>query len=196
MRVKICGVTRPEDAALSVSLGAWAIGMILSPRGPRFLDLAKARLVRAAIPESVLAVGVFVDETAERINELARELSLDMVQLHGDEKPELLLDLEKPAIKALSVDGPPVLGAWSLAWGVLLENKEKGKPFDWKLARRASSPGARLLVAGGLTPGNAARAASTALPFALDVSSGVESHPGEKDRSKLEAFFKAVRGHE
>jgi phosphoribosylanthranilate isomerase len=195
MRVKICGVTRPEDARAAVELGAWAIGMILSPRGPRYLERDRARRVRDAIPEGTLAVGVFVDESAERVNELARELGLDMVQLHGSEPPEILARLERPAIKAFAL-GPatdravPDLAPWKSAWGALLEGTERGRPFDWRLV---PGSGERILLAGGLTPENAARAARVPGVHALDVSSGVESRPGEKSRAKLEAFFSALR---
>jgi phosphoribosylanthranilate isomerase len=190
MRVKICGVTRPEDARAAVELGAWAIGMILSPRGPRYLERDRARSVRDAIPAGTLAVGVFVDESAERVNELARELSLDMVQLHGSEPPEILARLERPAIKAFALGAAPDLVSWKNAWGALLEGTERGRPFDWSLV---PDSGERILLAGGLTPENAARAARVPGVHALDVSSGVESRPGEKSREKLEAFFSALR---
>ena len=193
MRIKVCGVTRPEDARAAVELGAWAIGMILSPRGPRYLERARARLVREEVPEGTLAVGVFVDESAETVNELARELELDMVQLHGGETPELLERLERPAIKAFALGAAPDLAPWAGAWGALLEGTERGRPFDWSLVPGA---GARILLAGGLTPENAGRAASVPGVHALDVSSGVESRPGEKSREKLEAFFSAARARD
>jgi phosphoribosylanthranilate isomerase len=191
MRVKVCGVTRPEDARAASELGAWAVGMILSPRGPRFLEPARAERVRASIPAGVLAVGVFVDEPKETVNRLARELALDLVQLHGGEPPDFLDGLERPAIKALAVDGvAPDLTSWNGAFAVLLEGKERGRPFDWELAAPLARD-RRLLVAGGLTPLNAARAARLA-PYALDVSSGVERAPGEKDPRLLHDFFEAL----
>jgi phosphoribosylanthranilate isomerase len=188
-------VTRPEDARAAASLGAWAIGMILSRRGPRFLERERAAEVRAAIPPGVLAAGVFVDEDGATIEEAARALRLDLVQLHGSESPALLGGLSVPAIKAFPVGAAaPDLAPWSACWGALLEGAERGRPFDWKLARGLGAPGGRLLVAGALDATNAARAILAARPFALDVSSGVELRPGEKDPSKLEAFFAAVAG--
>jgi len=191
-KVKICGVMRAEDARAASELGAWAVGMILSRRGPRFLDVERARTVRAAIPDGVLAVGVFVDETQETVNRLARELSLDLVQLHGAEEPSFLVGLEKPAIKAFRVDGvAPDLSPWSGAFAVLLEGKERGKTFDWSLAAPLGV-GRRVLVAGALNPRNAADAARLSRPFALDVASGVESSPGIKDARALRDFFEAI----
>jgi phosphoribosylanthranilate isomerase len=192
VRIKVCGVTRPEDARAASELGAWAVGMILSPRGPRFVSVARARLVRASIPKGVLAVGVFVDESQETVNRLARELALDLVQLHGDEPSSFLDGLERPAIKALTVDGAvPDLVPWTDAFALLFEGKERGRPFDWDLASSVAED-RRLLVAGGLTAQNAAEAARRTRPFALDVSSGVELAPGVKDARALRDFFEAL----
>ncbi|MEZ0227510.1 MAG: N-(5'-phosphoribosyl)anthranilate isomerase [Planctomycetota bacterium] len=193
MQVKVCGVTRPEDAALACELGAWAIGMILSKKGPRHVELARAKEIRAALPEDAFAVGVFVDESAKTINQLAAELDLDLVQLHGDEKPELLLEVECPAVKAHFIGKTlPDFSPWRNAWATLLEGAKRGDAFDWELARGLDVPSSRVILAGGLTPENVAKAVSICDPFAVDVSSGVESKPGIKDAAKLRAFFEAL----
>ncbi|MBI3725349.1 phosphoribosylanthranilate isomerase [bacterium] len=209
MRVKICGLTRDEDARAACDLGAWAIGMILSRRGPRALDRARAERVRRAIAPGVLAVGVFADEPAEKIAELASALSLDLVQLHGREPPGLLESLATPAIKAFPIDAlsarapdPAELRRFERAFGAIFDAKVgeetggTGRSFDWSClddaALRAALPGGRLILAGGLGPGNVALAVSRARPFAVDLASGVESSPGIKDRAKLEFLFRAL----
>lgn len=193
MQVKVCGVTRPQDAALACELGAWAIGMILSKRGPRFVELERAKKIRAAMPEDAFAVGVFVNETAETINQLASALDLDLVQLHGEETPELLATLEVPAVKAFRVVGAlPDFFPWRSSWATLLEGKERGESFDWNLAKGLDVPSSRLILAGALTPENVAEAVAIVDPFAVDVASGIESKPGEKDPKKMKAFFEAL----
>jgi phosphoribosylanthranilate isomerase len=207
-RVKICGLTRAEDARLAADLGAWACGMVLSPRGPRALTLERAFQVRHAIPKGVLAVGVLVDEPVERIHELARELALDLVQLHGNEAPALLDSLSVPAIKAISIDvaKPRVdlesVKSFGKAWGVLFDAKVganvggTGRSFSWEVLEgaRAVVPEGRLVLAGGLNAENVAEALERVKPYAVDLASGVESSPGVKDRGKLERLFDAVRG--
>jgi phosphoribosylanthranilate isomerase len=197
-RIKICGVTRPEDASLACDLGAWAVGMILSPRGPRALDLKRAEQVRRAISAS--AIGVFVDETADRVNEVATALGLDRVQLHGNEPPAMLEELVVPAIKvfAIDVDKPvvPDVSRYGRAWAVLLDAKVgaesggTGRAFDWPIAKRVRGP--RVIVAGGIDPDNVRDALEATKAYAVDVSSGVESAPGVKDRALLEKLFRAA----
>jgi phosphoribosylanthranilate isomerase len=180
--------------------------MILSPRGPRALDLERAVAVRRAIPAGVLAVGVVVDESRERLATLARELGLDLLQLHGAETPESLNTLEVPWLKTIGVDassaGPVDVArvrAYAKAWGVLFDSSVRGetggtgRAFPWTVFAseelRAAVPQGRLVLAGGLVPENVGRAIAAARPFAVDVASGVESSPGVKDRVRLERFF-------
>jgi phosphoribosylanthranilate isomerase len=207
--VKICGLTRPEDARALGPVGAWAGGLILSRRGPRALDVERAREVRRAIPEGVLAVGVFVDEPAERVNRLARELGLDLVQLHGREPPELLDTLVVPALKMVPVDAgssekidPASVRPFARAWGVLFDTRVAGasggtgRTLPWELlddrSLRAALPNGRLVLAGGIRAENVREALERVRPFAVDVASGVESAPGIKDREKLERLFSAA----
>ncbi|HXT00678.1 MAG TPA: phosphoribosylanthranilate isomerase [Elusimicrobiota bacterium] len=194
MRVKICGVTRGADAARAAYLGAWAVGMIFVPKTPRFLTLARARRVRAAIPKGVLAVGVFRDPSREELLTTVRELRLNAVQIYG----KVPTGLRVPAFVA----GPSKPGPLDY---VFLEPERtdadrragrgpsaKARTAVWKKAAGIRKRGKRVILAGGLTPENAAEAAAAAKPWALDVSSGVESRPGVKSAARLKAFFAAV----
>jgi phosphoribosylanthranilate isomerase len=194
VRIKVCGVTRASDARRAAGLGAWAVGMIFVPETPRFLTLARARLVRAAIPKGVLAVGVFRDPPREELLRAVRELRLDAVQIYG----KVPTGLRVPAFVA----GPSRLGPCDY---VFIEPKrtdadrragrgpsERARRAAWRSAAVKGRRGARVVLAGGLTPENAAEAAAVAKPWALDVSSGVELRPGVKDPRKLSAFFAAV----
>jgi phosphoribosylanthranilate isomerase len=194
VRIKVCGVTRAADARRAAGLGAWAVGMIFVPDTPRFLTLARARRVRAAIPKGVLAVGVFRDPTREVLLRFVRELRLDAVQIYG----KVPSGLRVPAF----IDGPSKLGPCDFAF---VEPKrsdadrragrgpsERARRAAWRAAAAKGRKGVRVILAGGLTPENAAAAAAAAKPWALDVSSGVESRPGVKDPKKLRAFFAAV----
>ena len=194
MRIKVCGVTRASDARLAAGLGAWAVGMIFVPKTPRFLTLARAKRVRAAIPKGVLAVGVFREPSREELLRAVRELRLDAVQIYG----KVPTGLRVPAFIA----GPSKLGPCDYRFiepersdadrragrGV----SESARRAAWNSAAATGRRGARVVLAGGLTPKNAAEAAAAAKPWALDVSSGVERRSGVKDAGLLRAFFAAV----
>ena len=194
MRVKICGVTRPADARRAAKLGAWAVGMIFVPDTPRFLSVARARRVRAAIPKGVLAVGVFRDPSREELLKRVRELRLDAVQVYG----KVPTGLRVPAFVA----GRSRLGPLDYAF---LEPERtdadrragrgpsaRAQLAAWKSSAAKRKKGVRVILAGGLTPENVAEAADAAKPWALDVSSGVESRPGVKSAALLKAFFAAA----
>jgi phosphoribosylanthranilate isomerase len=194
VRIKVCGVTRALDARRAAGLGAWAVGMIFVPNTPRFLTLARAKRVRAAIPKGVLAVGVFRNPSRPELLSAARELRLDAVQIYG----KVPTGLRIPAF----VEAPGRLGPCDYAF---VEPKrtgadrragrgpsERARFAAWKKAASSRKKGLRVVLAGGLTPKNAAQAASAAKPWALDVSSGVERRPGIKDPALLRAFFAAV----
>lgn len=203
MEIKICGITRREDARIAASLGVDAVGFVFYPKSPRHVDRETARDLAAALPESVAGVGVFVDEPAERVLEVARFCRLTHVQLHGRETPEEVAALEAQGlrvIKALFINRAPGLDVQERyhptaflveCAGVSLPG---GNALAWDWASVKDRVRHRpMILAGGLAPGNVAEAARAARPNAVDVSSGVEKRPGEKDAKKMEAFVNAVR---
>lgn len=186
MRIKVCGVTRSRDATLAAKLGAWAVGMIFVPDTPRYLSLARAKRVRAAIPKGVLAVGVFRNPNLDDLSRAIDELDLDAVQLYGD-TPSIHVFSSRTKLRFIE---PKRSDADRRAGRGPSEN---ARLKAWKTAASLKRRGKRVVLAGGLTPGNAAEAASAAKPWALDVSSGVERKSGIKDAALLRAFFAAVR---
>ena len=202
-RVKVCGITRLEDAQLAVELGAAALGFNFYPPSPRFIAPSAARSIIERLPLLVLPVGVYADETdSGRVAGIAHEAGVRAVQLHGPRFPSL--DGELAA-------GYPIIRAVAVGEDFRVETLQKlggktflldayhpdlrggtGTPFDWTLARKAAEYGT-IILAGGLTPGNVGRAISEVHPFAVDIASGVESSPGQKDPARLRAFFEAVR---
>jgi phosphoribosylanthranilate isomerase len=211
--IKICGTTSLEDARLSIDAGADALGFIFA-ESPRRIDASAAKKIISRLPEEVEKVGVFVNETAEKIREIVREVGLTSVQLHGDEDVNF--------IRALSEDFPRLrlykaLPASSRLKDALLEfrganapdcilvdsahvedGREKrggtGRKSDWRsLAAVLSGESRKWIIAGGLTPQNVAEAIQTFRPWGVDVVSGVERSPGKKDPAKLKAFVQAVR---
>lgn len=201
VRVKICGVRSIEEAEASIEAGADALGFNFWPSSPRYIAPEEAEPIAAALPPFVSIVGVFVNETAARIVEVARLLRLDAVQLHGDETPEFCSRLDWPRkVKAIRVEGEDDLEKVKefRASAILLDTKVKGsyggtgERFDWRLAARATRL-APIILAGGLKLENVREAIDTVRPFAIDVCSGVEARPGHKDLSKLRAFMLEVR---
>jgi phosphoribosylanthranilate isomerase len=197
-RVKICGITREEDAGLAVALGASAVGFVFWPGSPRFVTPAGAHDIVRTLPPLVAAVGVFVDQPPGEIEAIARAVPLDAIQLHGNESPDMCLRFGRRAIKAVTVEG---LAGWSRSpesITLLVDASDRvrrggtGKQVDWgAVAPVARSR--RVILAGGLDPGNVVEAVTTVRPFAIDLSSGVESAPGVKDPSRMIALFEALR---
>jgi len=201
IRVKICGLTDPEDARLAAALGAHALGFIFYPPSPRSVSPEQAREIIRQLPPFVLTVGVFVDEELDAVREIAALAGLDWVQLHGNESPDYCRALGRRVIKGFRVQGEETLPLLAPYRGVvqafLLDTYRPGLPggtgetFDWQLAHRARDYGP-IILAGGLTPDNVAEAIRAARPQAVDVASGVEAAPGKKDPAKLRAFMEAV----
>jgi phosphoribosylanthranilate isomerase len=199
VRVKICGITNLEDALLAAELGADALGFIFYARSPRHVAPETAREIIAQLPPFVAAVGVFVDESAAVVQELAAQAGLDWVQLHGQESPEYCRNLGRKVIKAFRIQDEGSLhllaGYQGAAQALLLDTYKKGQMggtgeiFDWHVAREAKKYGT-IILAGGLNPGNVAQAIATAGPAAVDAASGTEAAPGKKDPAKLRAFFR------
>ena len=202
VRIKICGITNLEDARLAADLGAQALGFNFYPLSPRKVDPEAARAIIAQLPPLVLSVGVFVDEDAGVVRDLAARVGLDWVQLHGQESPEYCRSLGRRVIKAFRIKDAASLAFLAVYQGaaqaLLLDTYRTGQvggtgeTFDWQLARRAHEYG-RIILAGGLTPENVAQAIKIAQSQAVDVASGVEAAPGKKDPEKLRNFIAAVR---
>ncbi|HXW14209.1 MAG TPA: phosphoribosylanthranilate isomerase [Terriglobia bacterium] len=200
-RVKICGITRWEDARLAVELGAAAVGFNFYPPSPRYIDPAAARAIILNLPPLITAVGIFANESDERhVASVARESRVTAVQLHGPRYPLMdgaLTDFTRIRAVAVREDFQPEILRELAGDAFLLDAFDPelrggtGKSFNWTLAREANRLGT-IILAGGLTPDNVAQAIREIRPFAVDVASGVEAAPGIKDEKKLRRFFAAV----
>jgi phosphoribosylanthranilate isomerase len=203
--VKICGIRRTEDALLAAELGASAVGFVFWPASPRFLDPEDARSIVAALPPFVTTVGVFVDQDEAHVSAVARLLSLDVVQLHGHESPGAYAGGGYRVIKSVAVgDGRDCLAAVAAVperATVLLDAHDPikrggtGRTIDWGQAAAAAKI-RPVILSGGLNADNIREAVDTVRPYAVDVSSGVESSPGVKDAGRLRALFAALGAHE
>jgi phosphoribosylanthranilate isomerase len=199
-RVKICGITRPEDAEQAAALGAWAIGFVLWPQSKRAADPAVAAGIARALRRRVELVGVFVNPTLDEVVHAAEGIGLTHIQLHGDEGPAFCRAVAERT-------GARVIKALGIASGADIRAIERfhtdfhmldsgrggsGRPWDWELIaqRRSNVP---VILAGGLTPDNVAEAIAAVRPWAVDVASGVEAAPGVKDPAKVEAFVAAAQ---
>jgi phosphoribosylanthranilate isomerase len=196
-RLKVCGITRPEDAELAVEAGAWAVGFILWPGSKRFVEPAMAAGIARSVRRRVQLVGVFVNPTLDEVAHAADLMGLSHLQLHGDEGPSFCTAAAQRTgcrvIKALRIRSrADIADAERYHTDLhLLDSPGNGRTWDWGLAgeRRTRVP---LIVAGGLTPENVGEAIAQARPWAVDVASGVESAPGVKDPAKVRAFAAAV----
>ncbi len=199
-RVKICGVTRPEDARDAAYMGADAIGLVFYPPSPRHVTPAQARVIVAALPPFTTVVALFFDPGADAVRQVLSEVPIDVLQFHGDESPEFCAAFPRPWIKAVrireGVDLHASAARYAGAQALLLDHYVEGiaggtgKAFDWShVPRGLSLP---VILAGGLTPDNVADAVNAVRPYGVDVSSGVESGKGIKDRAKIAAFIRSV----
>ena len=207
-RIKVCGVTLPDDAARVASAGVDFIGLNFWPRSKRFLAAERAPMIASVVRATGTAklVGVFVDPELDEIQEAVAAADLDIIQLHGDEHPDFVKQVSlatyRPVWKAIAVRARRDLDSLDVwpAEALLLDAPTPGrggagKTFDWQLAREAREryPSIQFVLAGGLDPANVATAIQTVEPWAVDVASGVEAAPGVKDASKLDAFIGAAR---
>ena len=199
-KVKICGFTNAENAQQAALAGVDAIGLVFYAKSPRHIDIASAREIVGALPPFVNRVGLFVNANPSLIDEVLCEVALDTLQFHGDESPSDCAQYEMPFIKAIRVspelDLIKTANEYSQASALLLDTYQpdvyggSGKSFDWSLANiELDLP---IILAGGLTPDNVSVAINTAQPYAVDVSSGVESAKGLKDIDKIRAFISNV----
>ena len=196
MLVKICGITRAEDALAAVDAGAGALGFVFWPESPRFIDPHRARAIAATLPPFVTTVGVFVNQSLAYINGVASLVRLGAVQLHGDETVDDAASISTPVIKAMAVDDDRVT-MWPTRTTILLDVHDPvrrggtGRTIDWTAAARVAAQ-RKIVLAGGLSPDNVAEAVARVRPFGIDVSSGVERAPGVKDHHRLRALFEAL----
>mgnify|MGYP001397652082 FL=1 len=199
-RVKICGITRPEDGVAAARLGADAIGLVFHPPSPRFVDLETARRIVAALPPFIAVVGLFVNAEPAAVKLAIDRVPLYLLQFHGDEEPDYCVSFGLPYLKAVPMGaGADVLDyerRFATAAGLLLDSHGgdkkggSGQGFDWtRIPAERHKP---LILAGGLHPGNVAAAIRQVRPYAVDVSSGVETAKGIKDAELMRTFLRGV----
>ncbi|MDQ3776085.1 MAG: phosphoribosylanthranilate isomerase [Pseudomonadota bacterium] len=200
VRVKICGITRPEDGALAAALGADAVGFVFHPKSPRMVGVERARAIVAALPPFVTRVGLFVNAAPDAIEAVLRAVALDVLQFHGEEPAEDCRCYGRPYIKAIRMRPDVDLRGFAVAYhdaGALLldayvEGIEggTGQRFDWsRVPKDLAKP---IILAGGLTPDNVTQALAVVNPYAVDVSGGVERDTGIKDEEKMRRFISGV----
>jgi phosphoribosylanthranilate isomerase len=198
VKVKICGITDYEEASIAVELGVDALGFIFA-ESPRQITPQKARAIVRDIPPFVKTVGVFVNQTPVAIREFINYCGLDLVQLHGDESPEICLELMPYTIKALRIKVESSAQAsvtyYGKVRGLLLDTYSEemaggtGKTFDWGLALKIKKLQIPIILSGGLAPSNIREAIRTVEPYAVDVNSGVEESPGKKSPELLKELM-------
>ncbi|MGI0119913.1 phosphoribosylanthranilate isomerase [Zooshikella sp. RANM57] len=199
-RIKICGITQPDDAVFTVAAGVDAIGLVFYPKSPRAVSIVQAQAIVGKVPGFVTVTGLFVDASAEFVWQHLEVIPLGLLQFHGNEPAEFCEQFKRPYIKAIRVqpgmDINAVIGQYKTACGILLDSYQPGVPggtgtcFDWQaIPNDLEQP---LIMAGGLTPENVRQAIQTLHPFAVDVSGGVEISKGVKDHQKILAFVREV----
>ena len=199
-RIKICGITRVEDATAAVRAGADAIGLVFAPGTPRYVELEQAAMIARSVEPFVTVVGLVVDAEPARVREILGRVRIALLQFHSSETPDQCRLYNFPYIKAVrmqkDVDVNAQARAYSDAAGLLLDTFDtdvaggSGRTFDWsRIPRDVAKP---IILAGGLTAENVAEAVRAVHPYAVDVSSGVEKTKGVKDAAKIDAFVQAV----
>ncbi len=202
-RVKICGITRIADAQLAIDAGADAIGLVFYEKSPRFVSEAQAAEISKALPAFVSRVALFKDADEQAVNSVLAKVEIDLIQFHGSETVEFCEQFKLPYIKALGLKGAEhdaeflisSVENFKSAKAMLLDGHAPGEAggtgesFDWSSIAAVDKP---IVLAGGLTPENVKQAIEVVHPFAVDVSSGVESVPGIKDKDKVTAFMQQV----
>jgi phosphoribosylanthranilate isomerase len=197
--IKICGITRREDARHALEHGATALGFVFWPKSPRRVAAARAAEIIASLPSGAMTVGVFVNESIDVMRRVIAETGITAVQLHGEEPPSYGPALGIPILKSMDVEGVDVADEWPADTMFLVERFDRvrrggtGQLADWEgaaaLARRL-----RIVLAGGLTDANVAEAIATVAPYGVDVASGVEDTPGVKNPEKVARFLARARG--
>ena len=200
VRIKICGITNIEDALFASALGVDALGFVFA-ESPRKIDVGVGEKIASSLPPFVSRVGVFVNEDEKMVKDIASVCGLDILQFHGNESPGYCASFSQRVIKAQRVKSfgdLKALGEYDVDTFLLDTFAEKsfggtGKTFNWEIAKKAKDFGKRLILSGGLNPGNVSDAINYVEPYAVDVSSGVEERPGKKDPEKIRAFMEACQ---
>ena len=200
VRIKICGMTRPGDAAIAAQLGVDAIGLVFHAGSPRCVSVEQARELTAQLPAFVTVTALFLDPDPEQVRDVLRGTRVDHLQFHGDESPEFCRSFGRPYVKAAPMGGPLDIAAYARQYAeaaaLLLDSHTAGqkggtgRSFDWCSLPHLDAP--PLILAGGLTADNVAAAIRVVHPYGVDVSSGVEREPGIKDAEKMAAFVHEV----
>jgi phosphoribosylanthranilate isomerase len=200
-RIKICGITRPEDARDVAACGADALGLVFYAKSPRHLTAQQAVELAQAVPPFVTVVGLFVNPAADEVREVLNRVPLDALQFHGEEEPEFCVQFGRPYLKAIrvrpAVDLLQCAARYADAQGLLLDayiegtHGGTGESFDWALIPHDLP--LPVILSGGLHAGNVAEAIRQVRPYAVDVSSGVEAAKGIKDAAKVAAFINEVK---
>src|ERR1041385_2791517 len=201
VKVKICGITSPADGLAAAEAGADMIGLMFCERSPRHVTLARAAEIARSVPPFVVKVGVFVDAEEDLVMRAIGECGLSLLQFHGDEAPAFCTQFGLMSMKAFRMRDVQSLqalskyptDAWLLDAFVNGKAGGTGEKFNWDLAVEAGKLGRPIFLAGGLTPENVRDAVTKVRPYAVDVSSGVESAPGKKDHAKVRAFVQAAK---
>jgi len=199
-RIKICGITRPQDGVIAAQLGANAIGLVFYAKSPRAVSIEQANAIIQTLPPFITTVGLFVNENMETVKHILSQVPLDRLQFHGDETPDYCNSFTTPYLKAIrmkpDIDLLTVEKQYAQSRGLLLDTYVKGtaggtgETFDW--ARVPDNLTKPIILAGGLTIENVQQAVNHLHPYALDVSSGVELNKGIKDENKIKQFIEQV----
>lgn len=201
IKVKICGITNLEDGLMAVEAGADALGFVFFQGSSRNISPEQAADIIRQLPPFVQTVGLFVNEDLATVNAIADRCGLDVVQLHGEESPDYCAGGKRRVIKAFRVKDDSVLDEMSHyhvaaclldAWSPAARGGT-GTTFNWDIAARATATSSTIILAGGLTPENVAGAIAAVKPYAVDVSSGVESAPGKKDAGMVNRFIRSCK---
>jgi phosphoribosylanthranilate isomerase len=200
VRIKFCGITRGDDARTAASLGVDALGFVFTRRSPRFVEPATATAIRRALPPFITTVALFMDDEPGWVREVVATFKPHLLQFHGSESPAVCAEFAQPYLKAVAMASEPDVASYVArypgACGFLLDGHAtggqggRGERFDWS---RIPAIGSALVLAGGLDAGNVGAAIGQARPYAVDVSSGIESAAGIKDATRMREFVDAVR---
>ena len=199
IRVKICGITSVNDARVAADVGADAIGLVFYKPSPRYISYSVAQHVTYAVGPLVTTVGLFVNPEESDVRDVLEQVPLQLLQFHGDESEAFCQQFQRPYIKAVrmrpELDVSAAVEAYPSAQGILLDAYKKGMPggtgetFDWQRVPRSNNGSVPIILAGGLTPNNVQQAVKETLPYAVDVSGGVELTPGTKSTEKVNQFI-------